>query len=236
MSHQPLLILDCTVSPASGRVFEDAVLRLAPPGLDSVVLRMADSAGPAALAERAARLVPAALLISGSEAGVHEGRPWVRILRDQLRVLTATGLPTLGICFGHQILAAAWGGEVETPRPARKVRGIRALRITDPSARWLGGDTIEALVSHTDQVVAAPPGWSVAACSDYCPIQALSAGDLPIVGVQWHPEADRAFIEDNPEPDAGHPWNRLDQSSLAALGGVEVLRAFLAHPDTRPPC
>ncbi|PWG73917.1 GMP synthase, partial [Enterococcus hirae] len=55
----------------------------------------------------------AAWLITGSASGVYDGDPWIDALRDFCKRLLDEEKPTVGICFGHQILAEAAGGRVE---------------------------------------------------------------------------------------------------------------------------
>ncbi|MCC6521199.1 MAG: gamma-glutamyl-gamma-aminobutyrate hydrolase family protein [Polyangiaceae bacterium] len=55
---------------------------------------------------------PAALIITGSAAHVPAREPWILACEALLRPLVARGVPTLGLCFGHQLLAQALGGEV----------------------------------------------------------------------------------------------------------------------------
>ena len=227
MFEPTLLIVDCAVSPASGAVFPDAIARLSPPRLTSRFVRVANAPAES-IARIGAGPVPEALLITGSEAGVGDRLDWVSCLSRTLRPLLEAGVPTLGICFGHQFIADAFGGRVETPAPGVKTRGVRRVRVQPQGAAALGrSGPIDVLVSHRDHVVEPPPGWSCIATSNYCAIQALMAPDLPITTVQWHPEANRAFIEDNPEPDSEHPWNQLDDPLLLGLPGADVLKRFL---------
>jgi GMP synthase (glutamine-hydrolysing) len=169
-----------------------------------------------------------AMVISGSAASVIDQYQWLFRLSQDLREVTALGIPTLGICFGHQILAHIWGGKVAIDALGYKIRKICTVFVSDtPRARPLlpanGSQTLEVLSSHRDQVIIAPPNWQVIANSTECPIQAMVATDLPITTVQWHPEADRAFIESNPHPD----WSKLDPNQIASLSGHAILPNFL---------
>lgn len=167
------------------------------------------------------------LVISGSAACPEDKIPWVQQLVMVIRDVTETGIPTFGLCFGHQLLAHAWGGKVERKVLGYKIRDICevALHDREDAIPSLGDSStpLEVFSSHQDQVTKAPPGWDVVAHSDRCPIQALRAPDLPIFSVQWHPEADMGFLEDNPHPD----WEKIDTTRLTELSGNQVLREFL---------
>jgi GMP synthase-like glutamine amidotransferase len=52
-------------------------------------------------------------MITGSRHGVYDGDPWIAPLEDWLRAVRAARRPLIGICFGHQILAQAFGGRAE---------------------------------------------------------------------------------------------------------------------------
>ena len=52
-------------------------------------------------------------LITGSKFGVYEAHDWIAPLEDLVREITKVGLPLIGVCFGHQIIAQALGGKVE---------------------------------------------------------------------------------------------------------------------------
>ena len=80
--------------------------------------------------------------------------------------------------------------------------------------------------SHRDQVQKAPENWEVVGHSPYCEIQAMKASSMPIWTVQWHPEADLAFLDENPAP----PWEELEneRERVTKLSGNKVFHDFLA--------
>jgi GMP synthase-like glutamine amidotransferase len=118
-------------------------------------------------------------LITGSRWSAYDPDAWIGRLAAYLRHLRAAGRPMLGICFGHQILAQALGGQV-----ARRGWRVGAARIAAPADPGLAG--ARGHLWHQDQVVALPPGARVIAAYPGCPLGALDYGGA--VSVQWHPE------------------------------------------------
>lgn len=118
-------------------------------------------------------------VVSGSRWSAYDPEPWIGRLADWLRGAVAGGRPVLGICFGHQILAAALGGRV-----ARRGWRVGVGVVAAPGLPGLSG--LRGHLWHQDQVVAVPPGARVVAAYAGCPVGALDYGRA--LSVQWHPE------------------------------------------------
>ena len=128
-----------------------------------------------------------AFLITGSAAGVYDDLDWIEPLRALVRDIAESGKPLVGICFGHQIIADALGGEAEKSDKGWGI-GLRESAIENPPAfaEKLGG-TLKLLYIHQDQVTAPPAGATVFAGDDFCPVAAYHVGDR-ILSFQGHPE------------------------------------------------
>jgi GMP synthase-like glutamine amidotransferase len=119
--------------------------------------------------------------------------PWIPKLLDFLR--SAQGRAKLvGICFGHQAMAQAFGGRV-----VKSDKGW-VVGLTDypvlRRAPWMDGEAKVAIpASHQDQVVDQPPGTEVLAGTDFTPFAALAWRDQPAISFQFHPEFDPAFAK-----------------------------------------
>jgi GMP synthase-like glutamine amidotransferase len=155
-----------------------------------------------------------AYLITGSPAGVYDERAWIEPLKAFLR--EAKGQAKLvGICFGHQIMAEAFGGRVEKSKRGWGV-GLHSYEICGQEA-WM--DPVERIaipVSHQDQIVVQPPASRILAASDFTPFGMLAYDDQPAISMQFHPEFapdySRALIESRRErlPDADAALASLD--------------------------
>jgi GMP synthase-like glutamine amidotransferase len=134
-----------------------------------------------------------AYLISGSPAGVYEPLPWIGEAQAFLR--RAKGRAKLvGICFGHQLMAQAFGGHVE-----KSEKGWGVGLHTYPVVRrepWMDETSIISVpASHQDQVVLQPPRTDVIASSIFTPYAALAWRDQPAISFQFHPEFDPEYAK-----------------------------------------
>ena len=130
-----------------------------------------------------------AWLVTGSRHGAYERLPWMLKLEELLRRAVAAGVPVIGICFGHQLLAQALGGKVVQSDKGWGF-GLHDYQVTDGPTDKL---TISAL--HQDQVVEVPAGGRVLGGSDFCPNAIIAYGDTAL-SFQGHPEFDIPWMRD----------------------------------------
>ena len=122
--------------------------------------------------------------------------PWLPAVRGLIAAAAAAGVPTLGICLGHQLAAAALGGRV-LRNPNGKQRGLTAIGFTaDAATDPLFGDTalgLRGVHSNNDVVSAMPAGAIALALAPGGEVQAARFA-AATWGVQWHPEVDEEIF------------------------------------------
>jgi GMP synthase (glutamine-hydrolysing) len=133
-------------------------------------------------AEELAAKDPAGIVLSGGPSSVYEeGSP------DLDPGILQLGVPTLGICYGFQIMARQLGGEVA--KTGRREYGSTQVNVGRADS-FLAGQPAEqtAWMSHGDSVVQAPEGFEVLASTADTPVAAFGSDERRLYGVQWHPE------------------------------------------------
>ncbi len=144
----------------------------------------------------------AGLLLSGSHSMVTEQLDWSERTARWTKSAVEAGIPTLGVCYGHQLLAHAFGGEVgNNPRGTQE--GTTTVELThaglsDPLLGSLGLEKFDAQVSHAQSALKLPVGAIRLAFDDWDANQAFRIGENAW-GVQFHPEMDaeiaRTYIQ-----------------------------------------
>ncbi len=142
------------------------------------------------------------IVVTGSAAMVSDRQEWAVLTADWLRAAVEAGVPVLGICFGHQLLAHALGGRVG-PNPRGREIGTIGVTLADAAASdpLLGGlpARIDVHATHLERVLELPPGAALLASSTLDPHQAFRVPDRPAWGLQFHPELTaeiaRCYIE-----------------------------------------
>ncbi len=122
------------------------------------------------------------IIITGSKRNVSQWEGW---MDEVAHLIQTTTTPMLGICFGHQIIAASLGGQVR--RAEQNSAFVREVTYED-------GRVVHALFTHQDHVVDAGE-MNVIASSQHCSIAACQHPERPILTVQYHPEAVSNVIE-----------------------------------------
>jgi GMP synthase-like glutamine amidotransferase len=130
------------------------------------------------------------LILTGSEASIVEREDWVGSEVEFVRDALERGFPTLGSCYGHQLLALALCGPAHVRRCRRPEIGWHPIAVREKSG-LLGKEGIAyAFSSHFDEVIGLDERFRVLASSADCPVQAFELKGRPAWGIQFHPEID----------------------------------------------
>ena len=179
MSHQKILILDFGSQVAqliARRVREQQVYcELHPFDVSDEFIRAFN---------------PQGIILSGGPNSVYESQDW-----KAPQGIFDLGIPILGICYGMQTMAQQLGGKVESS--GKREFGYAEIRARGHSQLFHdiqdrsnaeGHGLLDVWMSHGDKVTELPPGFSVIASSDACPIAAMADENRKFYAVQFHPE------------------------------------------------
>lgn len=163
---------------------------------------------------------PRAIIVLGSGASVNDDLLWLHSLSKWLLPRMLSGIPTLGICFGHQLVTRLLGGRVGyLHEDHRKELGARVVSLK-PNRLW-GERTGPLVVTHREAVLEMAPGMTIIGATDACATDVLIHERLPIATLQTHPEATAAFLQNG-----SVPWP-LTEGDLAF--GHSLVDTFLAR-------
>jgi len=133
-------------------------------------------------ADRVRESDPVSIILSGGPISVYADDAY-----DLDPEILELGIPILGICYGHQVLALALGGDVEQTETAEY--GRTDLEVGSDSVLFCGLlGRQQVWMSHRDAVVRAPPGFVVTASTSVSPVAAMEDLERGFCGVQFHPE------------------------------------------------
>ena len=175
------------------------------------------------------------VIVSGSRASCYEKGPWVSALDRLIEKSVSLKLPFLGVCYGHQALNRVLGGSQTLGKSAHPEFGWTKIESLSPSALFQGlPETFYSFSAHFEEVCALPGDMKNIARSKDCDVQACQYQDLPIYGVQFHPErnieaAEKTFSERRKK---GEPKNLLHSKDSVRLFnpkvGETIFKNFLA--------
>jgi GMP synthase (glutamine-hydrolysing) len=140
---------------------------------------------------------PDAVILTGSNFML--SKPDTRmVFQSEMDLVRKTGLPFLGICFGHQLIGSAYGSEVVDL--GHNVRAFKEVKLlgSDPILDGLPG-SIRVSESHRQAIVSVPDGFRHLAASATSQVEAIGHKSRPIYGLQFHPE----------RADEEHPHGRI---------------------------
>jgi GMP synthase-like glutamine amidotransferase len=138
-----------------------------------------------------------AYVLTGSPASVNDDVAWIHRLMVFIQELDAAGLPTIGLCFGHQAIAKALGGKVGRPVTTDNAGWGLGFARTEfiETAAWMNPPqaSICLLASHGEQVLELAPGTRVIGKNAFCPVASF-AKDKHILTTEYHPEMSIQFM------------------------------------------
>ncbi|MHA7878725.1 MAG: glutamine amidotransferase-related protein [Saccharospirillum sp.] len=167
-----------------GRMFQD-LFNQAGADWDMPVYRVIDGHYPADINDCDA------FLITGSQHDAFGDTDWIARLRDYVATLYDAGKPILGICFGHQLVAHALGGQAGRADQGWGM-GVMTYQCQSRPPFIDSAEPVSLLVSHRDQVLHLPAGAKVLLESDFCRFAAYYIGDQ-VLCFQGHPEFTKPY-------------------------------------------
>lgn len=177
-------------------------------------------------------------IVTGSKHGVYEDLPWIKPLEAFVRDCGEHKVPVVGICFGHQLLAQAYGGKVVK---SNKGWGLAAYSSEIVSnEEWMTPEASEMSIRyiHQDQVVELPDNVDVFARHNFCPAAGLAYRDVPAISFQGHPEFSSSLVKDimaqrrggvMDEKTVDEAMDRLDMPTNESMVAMWILEFFTQH-------
>lgn len=165
-------------------------------------------------------------LVPGSLDSAYDDKPWIVDLLKWIEHAYQCGAKLMGICFGHQAIARALGGEVKQYEGGFGA-GVRASQVIDENmAPYFPGKRMHLLYSHHDQVMTLPKDAVLCSTSDFCKNESYRIGHQ-VVTFQGHPEFTVDYsrhlltncsddIEENVRIDALHSLDGKSPQGVAA--------------------
>ncbi len=170
------------------------------------------------------------VVVSGSPLSLTTPSEWMERAAKKVVSAGLEGLPVLGVCFGHQLIAHGLGTRV-VPNPKGKELGTCEVELTeagrnDPLFQG-AGPTLFVQETHEDMVEALPRGATLLATNGACPVQAFAHGTMR--GVQFHPEMNAASIRATLEKSGAPNAAELIANAHDSLDGARLLQRFVTE-------
>ena len=176
----------------------------------------------------------AGIVITGSAAMVSEKEDWSERTAKWLAGAVQKGIPVLGVCYGHQLLAHALGGRAGPNPKGRQIGTVKTQLIDSYKDDLLLGDlpeTFSSQTSHSEVVLELPPGARRLATSPLDDNFVIRFAEN-VWGVQFHPEFSTAvmseYIRFRSEPirEEGLNPEQLLEKTIETLEAKSVLGKF----------
>ncbi|MFZ9000525.1 MAG: type 1 glutamine amidotransferase [Bacteriovoracaceae bacterium] len=142
---------------------------------------------------------PLAYIVLGSNSSANDELPWQTELAAMLKEQCQKGYPVLGLCFGHQLMAKAYGATIgrcsESEQQKNSHLGTRKIKMMANFERIQKDQELEYVVVHGEEIKTLPEGLDLIAQSPEVQFEGISHKELPFIGFQGHPEATKVFVK-----------------------------------------
>ena len=175
------------------------------------------------------RVRPDGHIIFGSYSNVHEKLDWQIELASLMKEEIQRGIPVLGICFGHQLMAEKFGGKVGPINMDMKLfSGSREIEFLESIHGFIKSQKKQIFTSHRFEVKEMPEDFIHLATSSECFYDGLAHKTLPYFSFQGHPEASEFFVNSAIAKDS----MTAEQESRAYSEGLEIITKFIELVDS----
>lgn len=183
----------------------------------------------------------AGVVITGSHAMVTDELPWSVATEAWIPSLLDSGVPIFGVCYGHQLLARAAGGEVGYHPRGQEIGTVEVKLLpdceNDPIFRGLP-ESFLVHASHSQTVLRLPPGAVHLAANEFEPNHAYRIGENAW-GVQFHPEYNEAIMRSCIDEQAerlelrGRDVASIRNSVSGTPSALRAIRNFTRYAEER---
>jgi GMP synthase (glutamine-hydrolysing) len=141
---------------------------------------------------------PTAYVILGSSAHVTEFNSWQEELIDFIIPKLEQGIPVLGICYGHQLIAHHYGSIIDfTDKEKTHFKEARKLNLSQSFWNYSQKSSIELGYAHSQIITKLSDHFDNLASSTRFENEIIRHKTLPFFGLQAHPEASREFLSND---------------------------------------
>lgn len=140
---------------------------------------------------------PLAYIILGSNSSANDELKWQLELSEFLLKRCNDGIPVLGLCFGHQLMARAFGatiGRCSEDGKKNTFLGTRKFQFIKEFLEFYPGQNFEYVVVHGEEIKTLPNCLDVVGTSNEINYEVITHKELPFIGYQGHPEATEKFL------------------------------------------
>lgn len=166
-------------------------------------------------------------IIFGSDSNVSDRLEWQVDLAKRMKEKLLKNIPVMGICFGHQLMADAFGATIDLVTPDNKCfEGIRKQEILTSHYGFEKDSQFNIFITHHYEVKNLPEGFVHLSTSPDCFYDGLAHKELPFFSFQGHPEGSRNFVKSHIEVDL-----TPEQIQSGLDGGSSVIKKFIELVD-----